>query len=134
MNCPHCQTPIENHEASRCLDALIAEKIMGWKSSYGDSFWQMLPPEDSTGRAEGRVYSVPEFSTKIEIAWRVIEAMNNEQIQGHVGPTRLHRLKQCSGKAWGVIWCTDFGYTEEVFAPTAQLAICRAALKALSQE
>lgn len=134
MNCPHCETPIEEHKAERCLDAWVAEYVMGlcshflefeWTDEKGDRYCECKKCGETIKHPELKIYS-----TDISAAWRVIEAMNNEQIQGHVGPTRLHRLKQCSGTSWGVIWCSDFGYTEEVFASTASLAICRAAIKA----
>lgn len=31
MNCPHCETHIDEHEATLCLDAWIAELVMGWE-------------------------------------------------------------------------------------------------------
>ena len=158
MNCPHCETLIDEHKATRCLDAWVAEYVMGWKpykiisvnvlhppngQAYNDEhpvLYKPFDPESEYDFDSERFYDdsrggrtqpiVPKYSTEIEIAWRIIKAINNEQMQGHVGPTRLHRLKQCSGDRWGVVWCSDFGFTEEVIAPTAPLAICRAALKA----
>ena len=40
MNCPKCQTPIADHPANACLDALFAEKVMGWESKK-QSGWLM---------------------------------------------------------------------------------------------
>ena len=31
LKCPRCGVELENHEAGRCLDEWIAEKVMGWK-------------------------------------------------------------------------------------------------------
>ena len=31
MNCPHCNTSVDEHEAGRCLDAWVAEAVMGWE-------------------------------------------------------------------------------------------------------
>ena len=31
MNCPHCKVEIDKHEAAQCLDAWIAERVMGWE-------------------------------------------------------------------------------------------------------
>ena len=158
MNCPHCQTPIDKHEATRCLDAWIAEYVMGWKP-YKIVGYNILYPPNMQATADKhpvifkpfdqwREYDfdsehffdsreggftqpiVPKYSTELEIAWRVVEDINNTQIKGHVGPTMLHQLRQCSNGQWGIIWCTDFGFTEEVRAPTVPLAICRAAMKA----
>ena len=62
-------------KASRELDALVAEKIMGWDKGYDPEPWIMLPPEGSTGRKEGRVYSVPFYSTDIVAAMSVFEKL-----------------------------------------------------------
>lgn len=39
MTCPTCNTPIVEHPAGACLDALVAERVMGWKRLKGD-FWR----------------------------------------------------------------------------------------------
>ena len=84
---------------------------------------------------EGPSSVVPFFyCTRIADAWLVVEKLRQTQIQGHVGPSKLHRLRECSTKGWGVIWCSDFGYTQEVFADTAPLAICLSALKAVENK
>jgi len=72
MNCPHCQIAVDEHPANRCLDAWVAEKVMGWESSYGDSYWIMLPPEGSTGRTEGRSYSVPPYSSSFSASMKIL--------------------------------------------------------------
>jgi len=74
------------------------------------------------------------YSTQIADAWEVVEKIISTQLPKHVGPTMLHSLRQCARDGWGVIWCSDFGYTPEVFAPTAPLAICRAALMVSKEE
>lgn len=162
MNCPHCKVEINKHEATRCLDAWVAEHVMGWKpyrvigvnilyppsrianNNKHPVLYKPFDPEREYDFDSSHFFDssrggftepiVPKYSTEIEIAWRVIEKMRNTQIQGHVGPTRLHSLRQCSGKDWDLAWCSDFGFTEAVLAPTAQLAICRAAIKAKGKE
>ena len=120
--CPRCQTPVDEHPANRCLDALIAEKVMGWSSSYGDSYWIMSPPEGSTGRAEGRVYPVSKYSTFIKAAMEVVEKWPAWTI-----------YKRWNGSLWYSTCLTD---GEEWYAgpeaSTVPHAICRAALKAIS--
>ena len=135
---------------TRELDALVAEKIMGWawavtKENGIVPFRRLvdpdidysrildaLLPDDKSIRILDRGY--PHYSTSIADAWMVVEKITNMQIPKHVGQTMLHRLRQCGGRGWGVIWCSDFGYTEEVFGKTPELAICLAALKAVGHD
>jgi len=37
MNCPHCNTHIDEHEASPCFDAWVAEAVMGWTVEVDES-------------------------------------------------------------------------------------------------
>lgn len=54
-------------KAGRELDALVAEKVMGWTPSIVANYpWQLQPP----GR-QGVVCPVPYYSTDIADAWRV---------------------------------------------------------------
>ena len=94
--------------AGRELDALVAEKVMGWVPGAGfanDTYWS--------------------FSTDIAAAWQVIEKMLNDGYGTSIadGPHG---------------WSVAFGSTEKPFADadgdTPALAICRAALAALGAE
>ena len=104
-------------EAGRELDALVAEKVMGWKDvntawpSYGS------PPESPDGWRE-----IPAFSTDIAAAWEVVEKLSGPNV---VDDFRL--------AYWGGCWRAEFQsmifqYCE---APTAPQAICLAALRVL---
>lgn len=42
--CPYCQTLIRTHPATRCLDALIADKVLGEPIHQ-----EMVPRRSSTG-------------------------------------------------------------------------------------
>ncbi len=138
MNCPHCNTHIDEHGVSRCLNAWIAEAIMGGVETMNfqeksECYWRFDTPEGKSMLVNSKVFQGSILwspCTKIADAWEVAEKMADEQMPKHVGPTMLHRLRQCGMKGWGVIWCSDFGYTREIFAQTAPLAICRAAIKA----
>ncbi|KKK66418.1 hypothetical protein LCGC14_2964270, partial [marine sediment metagenome] len=44
MNCPHCETLIDEHKATRCLDAWIAEYVMGWKPYKIVNYNILYPP------------------------------------------------------------------------------------------
>lgn len=63
----------------RELDALIAEKVMGWKNIKGELYW--LAGLSDRGIAE----DVPYYSTDIAAAWEVFEKIktlkNNLSIQ-----------------------------------------------------
>ena len=112
------------HKAGRELDALMHKEVFEHELE--------MCPIHHRHTCCGR--SLPNYSTQIADAWLVVEKMGKLQMQRHVGPSMLHRLRECATKGWGVIWCSDFGYTQEVFADTAPLAICLAALKAVENE
>ena len=96
-------------EAGAEMDALVAERVMGFdthKYPCGASFWP---------------------SKEIADAWRVVEKVS--------GKDRLFNVKYASGVGAlaQVVWrdeSLDCGCMIEEEAPTAPLAICRAALLA----
>ena len=97
-------------KAGRELDALIAEKVMGWRLQAEPYTCWNLPDGDQ------RIYT-PNFSTDIAAAWRVVEKMRSPDF-------RLNREGDwvcCFGGT--VAFCGD--------GDTAALAICRAALATL---
>lgn len=106
--------------AGREMDALIAERVMGWAWR---SYWAgdeevigLFPPPPHSSFSEHDQY--PEYSTDIASAWLVVEKV-------HV----THRFLIEDGlgdKRWVVM----FGHVVEC-ADTAALAICRAALQAV---
>lgn len=116
-------------EASRELDAIVAEKIMGylwWHRSEGcnqlyepgSAEWaadmELIPGKHETEYPP--VLGVPHYSTDIAAAWTLIE-----RHPFYVYIARVHGFWQCNF------------YAPEAFkatADTAPLAICLAALKA----
>ena len=94
------------------LDALIAEKVMGWKLSR--YFWD-------TGTGKIAIERTPKYSTSIQAAWDVVEKLEGE----------LH-FKRKDDK-WSV-----FLMGAEVWAGSTQdtlpHAICLAALKAVGYD
>jgi len=45
MNCPTCKTELSQHQVSRCMDAWVAEKIMGWSYYKSkDDIWIVRAP------------------------------------------------------------------------------------------
>ena len=144
-------------KAGRELDALVAEKVMGFCSClnsehYLDSSWSVPVPSSWVGYAEGRrttssVYVVDsvndlwhctehdlplppgkaDYSTSIAAAWEVVEKFHPEWFVDIMTPI-------IESEPW---LCYIHKPTEEAsevysaFADTAPLAICLAALKAV---
>lgn len=109
---------IDEMQAGPELDALVAERVMGW--------WATKDECSPTGTWPYRPISDPELygsfcpSRSIAAAWEVVEKLGPyfsvEQYPG--------------GRAWAAHFKTSYG--TGAYAPTAPLAICRAALKAVS--
>ena len=95
-------------KAGRELDALVAEKVMG-----------DLPP---------RGYSIPDYSIFISAAWAVVEKLY--LTSEFFLETSYYGMDK--NKRWWAQFSTH-GIDDEFHAeaPTAPLAICRAALKAV---
>ncbi|MCK9361710.1 hypothetical protein M0Q28_05840 [Patescibacteria group bacterium] len=127
-------------EAGREMDALVAEKVMGWKAweetrgEYTHVVWQRPGDREPwygsrdwqrhVGRYRPLVKYDPRrhierglspFSTDISAAWKVVEKMGNFKLL-RTDITRDHWFCEFNG-GWGA------------YAPSAPLAICRAALK-----
>jgi hypothetical protein len=108
-------------DAGRELDALIAEKVMGWKVNGHDSYyrWWGSPP----GWKEPQSVEIPHYSTAIAAAWTVVEKLGL-----WVGPF-------VKGEWWCFQSVADYLNSRNISkAPSGQLAICRAALTALAQK
>ena len=126
LTCPVCGLKILEHPANRCLDALVAEKVMGWRR---DTYYIQVGTTKSETR-EGLfgpagirfVDQYPEYTTDIAAAWDVVDKLN--LLTNHV-------LIGCDeDKLWQIF---DLKYGELVQASildaeTAPLAICRAGL------
>lgn len=122
----------------RELDALVAEKVMGWKkdrvrvgrnSGDGTTFWTIdalrfgdrihaLEPHDQPLNVPG----LPPYSTDIAAAWEVVDNMRARNLEFEIS-SAPHRLP----------WLAKFGRRAEP-APTPAHAICLAALKAVGAE
>lgn len=113
-----------NFEASPELDALIAEKVFGWKWNirngvcYTDRFtenaqdcWFLFQP-----------------STDIHDAWEVIEKIADTLPQGFTIRTPGFKDRWICEWKFDHMAVLDDGYQE---APTAPLAVCRAVLKVI---
>jgi hypothetical protein len=112
-------------EAGRELDALVAEKVMGVNT---DRFiWKRYGKPDSIQNED---YGGPRhYSTDIDAAWQVVEKLEQH-------PDEI--LFSCSRKGGKeLVWemrfrkCRGNQHDYIASAPTAPLAICRAALLTL---
>lgn len=127
--------------AGRELDALVAEKVMGWTWHAVNNICLMLAPQDvkiEIWSAEALMrHSIPCYSTDIGAAWQVVEKMG----------TRV-ASKRCAGDfilEWDHLdncWCAGWAYysydgPQYEFAGKAEtvpLAICLAGLDAVGYE
>ena len=112
-------------EAGRELDALIVQRIIGAKVVWqdGEPCWAHIHRDPRIYPPSSRV-PVPPFSTEMAAAWSIIEHLTGKgwwvRIE-HVEP--VHRLADER-------WTVNLGEYEGD-GPTAPLAICRAALRAM---
>lgn len=132
-------------EAGRELDALIAEKVMGWKRmSYMEAepgckypsperitgYWHSLDLKEQRRAEDCDDYYSPEDawspSTDIASAWEVVEKMGRHEISIHM---RSDSNTDCVTKRYYLMDYTCRALLAE--AETAPHAICLAALKAI---
>lgn len=119
----------------REIDALVAEKVMGWYWSETDEMLEgLFPPVGDYRRtlswlnfdSNGYVLSMPNYSTNISDAWIVIDKLKGLNI------VNLH---YAIGE-WTVdVYDFDTGKMLAISSSeTAPMAICKAALKAVGIE
>lgn len=109
--------------AGREMDALIAERVMGWRLKR-----QEPAADDVWYEREGVTISIHEWkpSTEISDAWKVIEHRRSQDW--------WQEIRSAGGRTGNWIVCTDNAEDPEASrltiweSPTAPLAICRAAL------
>lgn len=137
-------------KAGRELDALVAEKVMGWvlvDAIIRQSMGLVLGPKEFietkiialTPPGKKEVESVPNYSTDIAAAWEIVLEYQNRSLRFQLVP-----LANEEGEPGWQVEILKFEPTNE-FTPwvetagfaqanTAPLAICLAALKALGHE
>lgn len=68
---------IEKMPAGRAMDALVAEKVMGWTDVAAFPDGLMGNPEGY----DGHIYEVPKYSTEMVDAWKVVERLTKDGCQ-----------------------------------------------------
>ena len=137
----------------RELDALVAERVMGWirlscappgrfcleQKERGrderDGDWWLLPGGtfrcDLCDRTE-------DYSTDIRAAWEIMEKMWPHVQNGGRGTHRIQLYRRDGDNQWGCEFAIDpqgdWRTHARACAPTAPHAICLAALKAIEGE
>jgi hypothetical protein len=118
--------------AGRELDALVAEKVMGWvavrKQSIANAMGQHVM-DDYVGQptpAAAQPVLVPRYSTMIQEAWKVADELRGRSqfvaVISGLGPQGV--------QPWICKINRDGGFIEER-ADSAPLAICLASLKSV---
>ena len=113
MNCPFCKIDIDEHEAGDCLDAWICQSIFNELPEKRDCAHGSIPVNK-----DGTIFLIPFYSTDMGAAWKVVEKVKKRWM-----------FLSWTGKQWNI------GFHEQTvaFAPTAPLAIVRAAIKAVAE-
>jgi hypothetical protein len=123
---------VKNMPASREMDKLIAERIMGLELWYGDPTGFDIPENIDYWRTDTKDWNdelylrCPFYSDDIARAWEVLEKFYNNYsiILNYDDPLTIESMKwYCELYAKGKPF-VDY----EVYSPTAPLAICRVAL------
>lgn len=115
-------------KAGRELDALIAEKVMGYDVKTWNEVYEVAKRKEDIPvivLEEKQCRSIPRYSTNISDAWQVVEELSAyygvEVYQDKVVPCECNVYHLGSRKSRAI-------------ADTAPLAICLAALKAVGVE
>ena len=121
-------------QTDREMDARVAVEVMGWRNVRrrirlvppGWRLWDwIIVGNDGTGTR-----SVPPFSANLAAAWKVVAEMER---RGFFVALDNRGWRETDG-----YWCefasADYEEGGRATAPTAPLAICRAALAALDAE
>lgn len=121
----------------RDLDKIIAEKVMGWTnchevdSAHAGTLLQGVKPGEIPSIYTGAVREtyVPNYSTKIEAAWEVVEMFKEK------GDYKIEISAYPKDKLWTIKAFHREGLSKSctTSAETLPHAICLAALKSITQ-
>ena len=121
---------VDTMPVGRETDALIAEKVMGWKSIGTDGVSTYGKPPVVTRELQDHgtgikgLYHVPRYSTDIAAAWQAVSFFQSRGwFVSVIFDPRFNGTWKCCFE-------TQKGGSGYIEADTAPLAICLAALKA----
>lgn len=114
---------IDQMPAGREMDALVAEKVMGWTPSLSSQGIMWLNKDGEYERGEHTFHP----STDIAAAWEVVERLEA------IGVLLWKLGREDHMPNWYVSVGRNFQPGVSAEERTAPLAICRAALKAVSK-
>ncbi len=107
------------------LDALVAERVMGWRTDkISDRMWRVNEGDCWTRPKDGFAPS-----TSISAAWEVVEKMKT-----HKGSGWFNLYWDDDNEEWMAGWWQYDEWLLHDKAPTAPHAICLAALKAVEAQ
>lgn len=129
------EVEVNEMEACRALDVIIAKEVMGWKE-VSVSPTAYLPSRGRNG--DDQLSDLPHYSTKIADAWKVAERIAHFPFAGY-GARLIIKLYNsgCVDAFFEKSDSNDPTFFRGAFkgnADTAPLAICRCALKAIDKE
>ena len=118
MNCPKCNTPVDEHKANRCLDEWVATVVLNDPRPLpGDA--GILVPYNAR---------LKEHSSEIRAAWMVVEEMRE---RGWVLTLENECAFDCVHVKFEIGLELDHPIVAHTSRAEAPLAICRAAIKAI---
>jgi hypothetical protein len=125
LNCPRCDKDVNEHPADRCLDAWVAEVVMGGAREHPQWYWWDGTNPDAKPLTDPTLFPGPKFSANIADVWRIVDWLQGEPEQFFFGIRRT----PCIDGGWQVEFGGLLAGDENLC-----LAICRAALKAVTEE
>ena len=118
--CPHCDVGVRKHEASWCLDAWVAEKVMGWS----DLTWEMEIMWVESHPARSAIHEIADIAI---VDGKTITACSEESVRSDLWGTSPAGVSGAPVPRYS----TDIAAEGEI-GESAPLAIIRATILALA--
>ena len=126
LHCPECEVHIDEHPKGKCLDAWVAEKVMGWERH--SNMWMRRVDKGPLRLVPSAYISEWEPSTPTAATWEVVEKMQT------ICRIDVENYKTGGYSKDNIVVCVysvDFPKIR-IVASSAPLAICRSAIKAVA--
>jgi hypothetical protein len=127
---------IDQMEAGREMDALVAKKVMGLDPRFPERM-NIYRPENSPVKfpvyRHVEMDNIPPYSTSIAAAWEVVEKMRGNEFHWAIH-SRILFMSDTKNLPRAAFWRYLNGYADRQGIAEAEevpLAVCRAALKAV---